>query len=215
MFTETYARLYEKFNKDKDYKSEIDFVWNWARQPKTVLDLGCGTAHYWKYYPEKVRVFGIERSQAMIDASPFKHRIIQHDITKMEEFPGVKFPLVTALFDVLAYVDDHSWWKHLPIARGGYFIFDIWNKEKVKKDGFKETIRTADGISRVITPIYQDNTKVYLNMTLSSPTLCLTEMHEMNLYEFEDILEFAGNEFDVVDVKRTERWQTWYKLKRK
>ena len=213
MFADTYARNYQSFNKDKPYRKEVEMVYRWAEKPKRILDLGCGTANYWKYYPKDTLVFGVEQSPAMVDASKYKRQILCCDTTKMVR--AGRFGLVTALFDVINYIPDHSWWKDLPLDKGGYFIFDIWDKDKVKREGFKETMKYADGLWRIITPIDLDDTSVRLRVTLKSPGFCVSEIHTMYFYDKEDILGFCGNEFKVVEVKPTERWQTWYKLQRK
>ena len=182
MFDNNYAQYYELFNKDKNYKQEIEFVYDWARQPSKILDLGCGTAHYWKYYPKSVEAFGIEQSQAMIDKSIYKDRILCHSMDKAVYYG--KFDLVTALFDALAYVDDHSFWKRLPVRRGGYYVFDLWDKDKVKKEGFRETVKTVGSITRTIKPIFQDWTHVSLLIIVKSSSFSFIEAHKMNLYEF-------------------------------
>lgn len=210
MFSEVYARHYDAFNKDKPYKKEINFVYKWAEKPKWIFDIGAGNGSYWKYYPKRTNIFGIEKSGAMCWSN---QRIFQGDIQTYKHSGRVD--LVTALFDVINYIPDHSWWKDLPLDTGGYFIFDILNYESIMKEGFKETKKYADGIWRVITPIEQDNTSVRLKITLTNSTTCVSEIHTMYLYDHEDILGFCGDEFKFVDMKRTEKWQTWYRLQRK
>jgi len=214
VFAKAYAQYYELLNHKKDYKKEIEFVWNWARQPMRILDLGAGTAHYWQYYPEGVVVRGIERSYEMIEMSPYRNCIACQEIQKVDGFDG-PFDLVTALFDVMAYLKDHTWWKNLPLESGGYFIFDMWDKEKVLKDGFKMTILVVKDVVRLITPIYHDEHKVRLQIDLTSSTVCMSEVHEMFLYDLEDIVELAGKEYELTGVQKTENWQTWIKLKRR
>ena len=216
MFAETYAKCYELLNREKNYKKEIEFVWEWGHRPKRILDLGCGVAHYWKYYPTGTELFGIEKSEDMRNVSEFKDRIFCYDITRIDPFfVSKQFDLVTALFDVLGYVGRQDWWKYLPIAPGGYFIFDIWDKEKVAKEGFKISIRIIQDVIRIINPIYQDENKVRFEITLTSSSLSLKEIHEMYLYDSDEIAEFAGDDFEVVDLKKTQRWQTWFKLKKR
>lgn len=216
MFADQYAKYYELLNHKKQYKHEVKFVWNWARSPKTVLDLACGTANYWKYYPEKVEVFGIEQSKSMIELSPYKDRIFCQDVKKIDPFFCQKqFDLVTSMFDAMNYIDCHKWWKNIPIKSGGYFIFDMWDKVKVAKEGFRCTVRRFGGICRTITPVDFDSESVRLKIDLYDGKTTVTEIHEMFLYDIDDILEFSGDDFEVVDVKQTKTWQTWYKLKRK
>lgn len=218
MFARNYAEHYESLNQKKQYKKEIEFVYDWAHHPKRILDLGCGTAHYWQYYPEGVHVSGVERSSDMIALSAYKDRIAWHDVCIPGAFKknGHKCDLVTALFDVMLYLPKHDWWKELPLSEGGYFIFDIWDKEKIERDGFKATYRAINGLARSITPFAHGPNSVKLRIELTdSRGLKETEVHQMFLYGIDDILEFAGKEFSIVDIKKTKEWRTWYKLKRK
>ena len=216
MFNKGYSEVYDLFNRSKPYKKEIEFVWNWTHQPKKILDLGCGTANYWKYYPRGVEICGIEQSEEMVSRSKFKDKIYCGDITNIDPFTfRSKFDAATALFDVVNYVDQNKWWKYLPLVAGGYFVFDIWNKEKVVNDGFRISIKIVNGTARIIQPIYQDETKVRLQVTVTSSTIHTNEIHEMYLYSTADVMEFAGEEFEIADIKTTESWQQWFKLKRK
>ena len=215
MFTEPYAKLYDLLHYHKPYKHEVDFVYNWGRMPKKILDLGCGTASYWRHYPKEVKIFGVEKSEAMINQSRYKDRIFNHDINHIEGFFKGTFDVVTAMFDVLNYLENHDWWEHLPLERGGYFIFDIWDKEKIIKEGFLVTANRVNEVTRSIVPIEVTENKVKFNVRLDSSKDSITESHTMYLHSFDDILDYAFGKFDIVDVQRTERWQTWFKLRRK
>ena len=216
MFSEPYARHFDQFYHAKPYKRDIEFLWAWAHQPKRILDLGCGTAQYWRYYPPSVELVGIDQSPEMIAHSPYKDRIFCHDLTTLDPWFQTKpVDCVTALFDVLNYLPHQAWWKYLPLKRDGYLLFDVWNTDQVRRDGFHPTVRMVNGCVRTITPVEQTDHKVRLQIVLTSSTVNLTEVHDMYLYDFDDIVECAGAEFDVLDVKRTDTWQMYYKLKRK
>lgn len=206
-----YAQYYDLFNSDKPYKKEIDFVYDWAERPSSIFDIGCGTANYWQYYPKETTLLGIDKSSSMISKD---ERIIHGDIAKLGKIRA-RFYLATALFDVLNYIPRHDWWKNIPLREDGYFIFDTWDKEKVLKDGFKETSKTINGVSREITPLYWDNKNVFLRIDVSDGHNHFCEEHRMFLHSHEDILKFCGDEFEVMEVKPTKTWQTWYKLRRK
>ena len=216
MFDKKYAEHYDHLNQEKQYKKEVEFIYNWARHPKTILDIGCGTAHYWKFYPKSVEMIGVEKSKDMISASPYKNLIHCADLNNGIDFSAHgSFELVTALFDVINYIQTNDWWGRLPIIPGGYFVFDVWDKEKIAKEGFKTTIRKTGGVSRVITPLDFSGDKVILKIDLVKGGFLTTEIHEMFLYDMDDIFEFAGDEFEVADFETTESWQMWWKLKRK
>jgi len=212
MFKE-YSNFYDMMNSDKDYKGECEFVYQWADKPKTILDLGCGTASYWKYFPAKMT--GIEKSADMIKRSKHRERIIQADIidTSFNIF-NKDFNCITALFDVINYLPKHNFWKWLPIKKGGFFIFDMWNKDKVDKDGFKVTVRQFGSIKRIIIPDRKGN-KVKLVLVVQDNSVAHIEHHTMYLYSEHQIKKFCGKEFKLVDKKQTDSWQTFYRLQRR
>ncbi len=213
MFFKKYSELYDTINSDKPYKKEINFVYEWAKKPRSIVDIGCGTAAYWRHYPPGVDVIGIEKSKSMIARSDFKCRIHNFDITTAA--PNWKLDTATALFQVINYIPRHDWWKNIPVKKGGYFIFDMWDKERVDKDGFQETSKMVDGVFRIIRPINYDGKSVDLKIDVWSAEDYFQESHKMYLYSSLDIQRFCGNEFEIVAVKPTKRWQTWYKCRRK
>ena len=213
MFGESYAKFYDGFNSDKNYEKEIKFVYEWAGRPGSIFDIGCGTASYWKFYPERTKLFGIEKSRSMHSSSD---RIKNADIMTYTH-KGNRFDCATALFDVLNYIPRHDWWKNLPIKKGGFFIFDIWDKEKVQQDGFRITERKSGDAKRLIAPLIFDGKKIDLmiNVVLEKTSEIFYETHTMYLYSREEIEKFCGKEFEVCDYMRTKTWQTWVKCRRK
>jgi len=211
MFGE-YSKFYELMNQDKNYKGECEFVYRWANNPKTILDLACGTANYWEYFP--VTPVGVEVSKDMIDLSPSKDMIIQANITryKFDKLPD--FDCILCLFEAMNYIHKHDWWGRLPIRKGGSFIFDIWDKDKVDEDGFHTTEKTVDGVTRIITPERIGNT-VYLTLTIQTKEAAHTEVHTMHLYSEDQIRKFCRDNFKIADKVETDGWQTWYRLEKK
>lgn len=209
MFASDYARYYNTLNKDKPYKKEINFVYRWAEKPSWIFDIGCGTTNYWKYFPQGTYIRGIDQSPSMA-TSP---NVIIGDVTKYKH--DTMYQCATALFDVINYIPTHTWWKNIPIEKGRYFVFDIWNYIKATNDGFRTTFKRVGNISRVITPIAQDSKSVKLKIELSDLKHTYTEVHKMYLYSHDDIKKFCGRKFDIVDVLHTEKWATWYKLRKK
>ena len=207
-----YAHYYDLFNRDKPYKDEIEFVYQWADKPKSIFDIGAGTGNYWRHYPKGTDIFGIDKSRDMAHQNK---NIVCGDITHYKHSKE-RFDCATALFDVLNYIQKHDWWKNIPVSPGGFFIFDVWSKEKVDKEGFKETWKEVQGIGRNISLIKYDGQTVDLKIELFSEVGKFSEEHHrMYLYSRSAIERFCGDEFEIVDVKPTKRWQTWYKCKRK
>lgn len=210
---EKYAEVYDLINKDKPYRNEIEFVYKWAGEPDSILDLGAGTASYWKYLP--TMPIGIEKSKEMIEQSEFKRWIIHDDILNMKTpFLDLSFDCVTALFDVMNYLPRHDWWSRLPLMEGGSFIFDIWDKEKAEKEKFKETIKKFKGGFRGIVP-FKRGDKVDLVIWVKYKKKSIVEKHTMYLYSEEDLKKFCGRNYKIVDKKETDTWQVWYKLEKR
>ena len=210
MFNKNYAAHYDTIYKDKPYEEEVKFVYEWAGKPKWIFDIGCGSASYWKYYPPGTGLIGIDRSRSMAKDS---NQIIYADITKYK--PNGKFDCATALFDVLNYIPRHDWWKNIPVKKGGYFIFDIWDKKKVDKEGFRETSKQIDYVFRRVTPRGYDGKKVNLLIEVMDEFGHGAEEHTLYIYSDKDIKKFCGKEFEIVDIKSTKTWQRWFKCRRK
>ncbi len=210
-----YAKHYDKFYQNKPYKKEIKFVYKWADNPSFILDIGCGSANYWKYYPDYVRLVGVEKSKDMIKQAGIK-AIITEDILNFNPVIYMhSIECMTALFNVINYIPDHSWWSKFPLKKDGYFIFDIWDKNKVDREGFKQTIRRVGDITRVITPMDYNGHKVRLNISISNGGEDITEIHTMYIYSRSDIERFAGDNFVIEGVKTTNDWHIWYRLRKK
>ncbi len=215
MFAKCYSQYYELFNSDKPYKKEIEFVYKWAGNPSRILDIGCGTANYWQHFPHDCFIVGIDSSKEMIAASKHKNRILHQNVLEGFKRTWLQVGLVTALFDVINYIPDHSWWKDLPLQKGGHFIFDIFNESMVKRDGFRATKKTIGSISRMISPLNYDGKKIILEIKFGGNGLKLQELHTMYIWSEKDIESFCGREFGIVEVKNTSTWQQWWKLQRK
>lgn len=214
-FDKHYAKYYELLNSDKRYKEEIEFVYKWAGKPDRILDIGCGPAGYWIYFPKDVELVGIEKSKEMIANSLYKAKIRSMDASQIGEFETkTAFPCIIALFDTLGYIPTHNWWLKMPLNDNGYFIFDIWDKEKVDRDGFKTTLRRIDGLTRVITPLSYDGHKVELDISLTIAGWEEHETHTMYVWSREDIERFCGKDFIIDAMALTNKWQTWYRLKK-
>ncbi len=218
MFAKDYAQYYDLINSDKPYKQEIEFIYDWAEKPSSILDLGCGTANYWKHFPPTLKkIMGLEKSQAMIRLTNPRNFVFTHDIEN-DGFSGscfdTYFDCVLAMFDVINYLPSQRWWPYLPIKKRGYFIFDIWDIEKVNRDGFENRVKEIDGFKRAINLKERIGDKVILSIHCEDKFQQFNEEHTLYLYSEADIKNFCGRKFKIVGKKVTDTWQTWYKLQR-
>lgn len=142
---DAYAGYYDLLYKDKDYKSEADYVEKLIRKykpdAKKILDLGCGTGKHDFIFAEKgFDVTGVELSQQMIEVANSNLKLTDKKNNVLKFVQGntqkinlhEKFDAVVALFHVMSYHTENeevnqaikTVKKHL--KPDGIFIFDFW-----------------------------------------------------------------------------------------
>lgn len=176
-----YARYFNLFYKDKDYKSEADYVDRLIRRYSgvrggTLLDIGCGTGNHDLHFLKKgYKIMGIDRSSKMISIA--RGRVLPGDPIEFRAADVSRFGLhrkfntAVALFHVMSYLTDNGVFieslknicRHL--KAGGLFIFDFWYGPAVFMQKPALNIkRLKDGlnlISRTATPkLYADKNTV-------------------------------------------------------
>jgi SAM-dependent methyltransferase len=140
MIFSKYATHYDLFYADKDYAAEVDFVLQLAVkfgvQPKTVLDMGCGTGrHLVELAKRGLKGDGFDRSEEMLRSA--KRRLLGLDLQVTEGDirtfrNGRQYDLVLAMFAVMGYLITNNdllagletAYKHLHPT--GLLIFDGW-----------------------------------------------------------------------------------------
>ena len=147
-FGENYSRYYDLLYKDKDYKSEVDYISEIISRyirykPASLLDIGCGTGKHLKFFKEKgFNVAGVDLSESMISEAK-KHLGQDEDLCcgKASEFNlGRKFDVIVSLFHVMSYQTENSELEkvfnnvHNHLNEGGLFIFDFWYGPAVLTD---------------------------------------------------------------------------------
>lgn len=212
---EGYAKHYDLIYKDKDYKGEAEFVYEWANKPKTILSLGCGTGGHERYWCEKARVVGIDNSKEMLKRA-HKHKNIEYIHRDIKDYEtGRKFDCVVAMFNVMGYYPLWHTLSKLPLKSGGYFIFDCWDYNKIIKDKPRITTQWIDNkYLRVIIPMEEYHSWLGFNiLIIRSYSKVISEFHKIFTYikeETEGISKDYG--YKVIDIKDTSGWTKWYKL---
>lgn len=70
-FSDLYSQYYDLLYQNKNYKKEVDYVDNliksYLKNPKTLLDMGCGTGRHAELFCEKgYIVHGVDISKNML-----------------------------------------------------------------------------------------------------------------------------------------------------
>lgn len=171
-----YARYYDLLYRDKDYRSEVDFVdqltHTHAPGARRMLELGCGTGGHAVLFAERgYEVTGIDLSEEMLalaaqraSALPVttagRLRFQQGDIRDIEAEGS--FDVVLSLFHVMSYLPGNDDLRRVfagvkaRLAPNGVFIFDCWYGPAVLTDPpavrVKRLADEATCVTRIATP---------------------------------------------------------------
>jgi len=214
-----YAKYYEQIYANKKYKQESNFAYKWAEKPKTILELGCGMGRHAQYWAEKSTITGIDCSPEMLNRA-YKHpNIIYHcmpidnKLAKMTEVD-----CVMAMFNVMGYVLLEDCIQYLPLKKGGYFVFDVWDAAKFKTDPPEPRIKWMKTWYRLAVPtkISERLLRTDYFIVDKKKGLIVHEKHMVEGYFQKDIEALCKKTgYELVAVQPTNNWIQWYKLRKK
>ncbi len=158
MYSDLFCKVYNVFG--WNYYPEIfgQQLLQWLQekdiQPKTCLDLGCGTGILCEIlHSSGIRATGMDLSGGMIEIARQGSKEICYHVADMITFrPQEQFDLVTCTGDALNHIADLADVKtifenvYAYTSPGGYFVFDILNENEVSTSepfdmDFDETTR--------------------------------------------------------------------------
>jgi SAM-dependent methyltransferase len=232
---EKYAQYYDLLYQEKDYKTESNYISSLIKRynPKTkkILEFGSGSGIHGRLLGDLgYQVYGIERSQQMIDLGNQKAELseatsnfscVLGDCTKT--LIGNDFDAVISLFHVLSYqtfnesitATLNNAYKQL--KPGGIFIFDYWYAPAVWN--YRPTLRvkkvenTELKITRIAEPeCWENKNRVDVNYLtfvedLSSGLISkIEETHQMRAFDMTEITQFSNS--SGFEVLQSEAWMT-------
>ncbi len=217
-----YAKFYSLLYATKDYKKEANFVYNWADKPKTILDIGCGTGrHIYHLAPRVEQIIGTDASLEMLTLA-YLHTKKFHNVRyifnktdkRLMDLPIVDCAI--ALFNVMGYCLLEQSLPYLPLLKGGYCIFDIWDASKFKKYPPVVKVKHFDTGYRVAVPEQISDRLMKIDyIIVENKEVKVFERHFVQGYFKEDIEKLCElHKFKIVDTKSTSSWQIWYKLEK-
>jgi SAM-dependent methyltransferase len=231
-----YARYYDLLYAEKDYAGEVAYVDGLLREagaPRTLLDLGCGTAlHASLFAARGYEVTGIDQSEVMLARAAQRLRSLPDDVSRRVTLAqgdicsrtiGQTFDAVVSLFHVMSYQTSQSALKaafanaRAHLAAGGIFVFDCWygpavltdrpvTRTRHLEDDSIHATRLAEPVMRPNENVVEVNYRVTIRDKASGNEEEVRETHLMRylfLPEMKDLLEGAGFEF-----VRAEEWMT-------
>jgi len=149
-FKQMYANAYDALYHDKDYEKECDFIEELFQKydcnPKTILDLGCGTGGHALILAKRgYKVTGVDRSLPMLGIARKKAKEAQLNVEFIEGDVcnislGRRFDAVISMFAVMSYqLTNKAIASVCNLAKeslnsSGLFMFDCWNGFAVLND---------------------------------------------------------------------------------
>jgi SAM-dependent methyltransferase len=187
----SYSKYYDLLYKDKNYKSEADYIANIIKEnapnAKTVLDLGCGTGiHDYLLAKKGYYVDGIDFSEEMIAKANSKFETNYKDCKSLLNFEvgdirtwqsDKKYDVVISLFHVMSYqitnedIQNAVATMKNHLNEKGIIIFDFWYGPGVLSDPpatrIKRLHENQMEITRIAEPImYPNENCVDVNYTI-------------------------------------------------
>ena len=76
VFKKNYSQIYDVLYRNKNYFNEFNFIdriiKKFNKNSKTILELGCGTGSYTKFFLKKYNVTAVDLSSAMLELAKKK-----------------------------------------------------------------------------------------------------------------------------------------------
>jgi perosamine synthetase len=180
---------YDLIMKDKDYKGEVDFVFNlvnsFGTKPLKVLEIGSGTGNHTINISEKVReVIAVDIDQHMVEEATKKVKKLKIKNVKfinssVHAVTDNDFDMALAMFNVITYIDKYIDLKDLflevykRLKKNGILFFDAWNGLAVINDSPKIKINN-----------FKLDSGEHLKLTIIPTTDYIKQQTELN-YKFE------------------------------
>jgi SAM-dependent methyltransferase len=230
-----YAKYYDLLYQDKDYKAESDYISSLIKkyhpETKKILEFGSGSGIHGRLLGDLgYQVYGIERSQQMIDLG-YKKADLNEPISNFncvlgdctKTFIGNDFDAVISLFHVISYQTSNKSITAMlnnacrQLKPGGIFIFDYWYAPAVWNYRPTLCVKKVENselkITRIAEPeCWEDKNRVDVNYLtfvedLSSGQISkIEETHEMRAFDLDEITQFSSSAgFEVL---HSEEWIT-------
>jgi SAM-dependent methyltransferase len=232
VFKKNYSSIYDTLYKHKNYLKESKFInkliKKYNNKSKSILELGCGTGSYTKFFLKKFDVTAVDFSSAMLDLAKKKIKsnrvkFIKKNILNYKS-PKKKYDVIGSFFDVVSYFENNNKFKNFlrlsnyNLNKNGLIFFDFWNKDGVLNLKPNNRIKYFDVNKFNLIKITEPNwikkkdeilvkTKIFKIYKNSNKYETTEEVHKMRYYK----LNYVINELENHDFK----FLGWHELNRK
>ena len=215
-FSKDYSNLYNLLYKNKNYNKEFLFIKKILRKflsnPKTLVDLGCGTGEYSKLMTNLgLEVIGVDKSKHMLNIARKKYKknkklkFVHSDIKNLNI--KKKFDIVSALFHILSYQTQNKNIKNFfevsqkLLKKKGILIFDFWFKDgvfnlreplkfrNVENKNFKVYRITKPKLIKKLDQIHDVHEMIVINKK-NKKVKTFKEIHKMRFFTIKTVKKY-------------------------
>lgn len=221
-----YAKYYDLLYKEKDYKSEAEFIISLIKKhaphAKTILNLGCGTGKHDSYLAKAgYQVTGLDFSEEMIKiAKSNKTENCEFIVGDARSFKfDKKFDVIISLFHVFSYQTSNAdavgflqTIRNL-LTDNGISIFDYWygpavlfirpeSRVKTFESNEMKVTRHANTDMNFVNNVATVNYKIEIENKLAGNKTNLSEAHPMRYFFTPELdLLFEKSKLQLIDHK--------------
>ena len=195
MYSDIFCKVYNEFGWNYYPEAFGEQLLQWmqavAFQPKTAMDLACGTGVLCEILAEHGIVSaGMDFSSGMIDIARSRNPRIPYEVADMTTFrPEAQYDLVTCTGDAVNHIaqlsDVEKIFRNVYayLAPGGYFVFDLLNENEVSDSepfemDFDETTRVWFQMTRPADNKVNLTIRVFENRQLQLEEVIRETIHE-------------------------------------
>ena len=195
MYSDIFCKVYNEFGwnyyPEAFGKQLLQWMQTVSFQPKTAMDLACGTGVLCEILAEHgIASAGMDFSSGMIDIARSRNPRIPYEVADMTTFrPEAQYDLVTCTGDAVNHIaqlsDVEKIFRNVYayLAPGGYFVFDLLNENEVSDSepfemDFDETTRVWFQMTRPADNKVNLTIRVFENRQLQLEEVIRETIHE-------------------------------------
>ncbi len=148
-----FAKYYDIFYKNKNYKKEVDFLINFLNKTDNIIDIGCGTGvHASILINNGFNVDGVDLNKEMLEicknrvnTNLYLQNMLDLNIPKKYDVIISMFAVINHLKDTKELTKCFTNFKNI-LNKGGKVIIDLHNPQNsgIKTDTFDKISRTME-----------------------------------------------------------------------
>lgn len=191
-----FAKYYDKFYQNKNYKKEVEFIKNFIKKEDKIIDIGCGTGiHASLLEQDGFDVDGLDISNEMLELAKTRlnGNLYNQDILDINI--NTKYDVIISMFAVLNHLIDLQELEKALINLkkilddGGKIIIDLHNPQ-----GSGEKTDSYNNFTRTMKWKYDKNTKIEKSeIVFKINNNTFGDSHVFRIFTIDEVVKICKN----------------------